>query len=68
MTPLEFKVTQYRDDEAECCPYKITFFYGDKTKSEINFIGVLPKGIELNKHYAITDLYGYKVIDDREGL
>ena len=62
MTPIEFKITQYTDDEIEGCPYKITFFYSDKTKSEINFIGALPKGLELNKHYAITDLYGYKVI------
>ena len=68
MKPLEFKITQYNDETIEACPFKITFYYEDGTTSEINFIGVIPKGLELNKHYSIADIYGYQVKDDREGL
>ena len=42
-------------------------FYDDGTTEEI-VIDKKPSGVELNKHYSITDIYGYKVIDDRKGL
>lgn len=47
--------------------YEITFYYTDGSTFKM-VIGLLPKGIILNRHYSITDLYGYGVIDDREGL
>lgn len=63
MKPLEFKITtEYEDDYKN---HFITFFYDDGTIRKIEIVDV-PKGIELNRHYAITDLYGYKVVDDRK--
>ena len=68
MKPLEFKI-----EEKEYM-ILITFFYengeskslilSNNTKEEFEAFS----GLELNKHYSIVDLYGYKVIDDRKGL
>ena len=62
MKPLEFKIEQINDTE-----YGIVFYYENGKTNSIE-ISDIPKGLELNKHYHITDLYGYKVVDDREGL
>lgn len=55
MKILEFKITS-----DEVSNYFITFFNEDKTHFTTS-IGALPKGLELNKHYSITDIYGYVV-------
>jgi len=34
----------------------------------ITKITEIPPGFVKNRHYNITDLYGYTVIDDRKGL
>ncbi len=59
--PLEFKIIETKTG------YVMVFYYEDGTTEEV-IIGSIPKGIELNRHYNITDLYGYTVIDDRKGL
>ena len=65
MKPLEFKI----DDEN-----KMIFFYEDG-HTEIIYLPTedgmeqgIPSGLERNKHYNITDLYGSPVVDDRKGL
>ena len=68
MKPLEFMITTFEDKECETTVFEIKFFYEDNTTESIRYIGVIPKGLELNKHYSISDIYGYKVIDDRKGL
>ena len=73
MKPLEFKITQFTDETIETypfkiCPFKITFYYENGTTSEINFIGSIPDGLVLGRHYHIDDMYGNTVINDREGL
>ena len=60
--PIEFII--YKSDGSG---WLIKFYYADGNTEEISILQI-PKGIELNKHYSITDLYGYKVIDDRKGL
>lgn len=60
--PLEFVI--YKSDGAN---FLIKFYYDDKTTEEI-VIQEKPNDIKLNKHYAITDTYGYSVVDDRKGL
>ena len=62
MKPLEFKIEKINDNE-----YGIVFYYEDGTTQKIE-ISDMPKGLELNKHYSIADIYGYKVVDDRKGL
>ena len=65
MKPLEFKIEKVENPN----DLKMIFFYEDGTTDEIYFMFVdKPKGLELNKHYSIADIYGYKVKDDREGL
>lgn len=70
--PLEFVIDTFYDEENNTRGYQITFYYyDDKTKkytTQEYEIGWLPKGIELRRHYNITDLYGNTVIDDRKGL
>ena len=61
MKPLEFKIEKI-DNE-----YGIVFYY-ENGKINCIEISAIPEGLELNKHYSIGDLYGYKVIDDRKGL
>ena len=61
MKPLEFKI-----EEKDNC-YVIIFMY-ENGKTYTDSLTNIPNGLELNKHYHITDLYGYKVVDDREGL
>ena len=66
MKPLEFKIEEtYTKDVVT--GYAIVFYYEDNTYSSYN-ISDKPKGLELNRHYPIMDLYGYPVKDDREGL
>ena len=66
MNPLEFKIEEtYTKDVIT--GYAMVFYYDDGTLQVIT-LGDKPKGIELNKHYSITDIYGYKVVDDRKGL
>lgn len=62
MKPLEFKIEQINDNE-----YGIVFYYENGKTNSIE-ISDIPSGLELNKHYSIADIYGYKVIDDRKGL
>lgn len=68
MKPLEFMIEERYDSVNEEEYHTIIFYYEDGTKVETDIYEGLPKGLELNKHYSITDLYGYKVIDDRKGL
>ena len=59
--PLEFIVKENKTG------YLMVFYYEDGTTEDV-VIGSIPKGIVLNRHYNVTDLYGYTVIDDRKGL
>jgi hypothetical protein len=68
MKPLEFKIEKNFDSVNEEDYYTMVFYYEDGTTQEFDFYEDLPEGLELNKHYSIADIYGYKVIDDREGL
>jgi hypothetical protein len=68
MKPLEFKIEEKYDSVNEEEFYAMVLFYEDGTTQEIYFYDKLPDGLELNKHYSIADIYGYKVVDDREGL
>lgn len=64
MKPLEFKI------ELVCekpLTYKYTYFY-EQGETDWYYANDKPKDLELNKHYSIADIYGYKVKDDREGL
>ena len=61
MKPLEFKI-----EKGETY-YNMVFYYEDGTTQYV-YIDFIPIGLELNKHYSIADIYGYKVKDDREGL
>lgn len=66
MKPLEFKIEEtYKGNIIT--NYEITFFYEDGTTQSL-IIEKKPKGLELNKHYFIGDLYGEPVVDDRKGL
>lgn len=62
MKPLE--IVFYKSDGSN---WLMKLFYDDGTTEEI-IIGEKPSGVELNKHYSISDIYGYKVVDDRKGL
>lgn len=66
MKPLEFKIEETYKGEI-ITNYEITFFYEDGTTETIA-LADKPKGLELNKHYFIGDLYGSPVVDDRKGL
>ena len=66
MKPLEFKIERDTEEELDIL-YKITFYYEDGTIDYI-YAHSCPKGLELGKHYSISDIYGYKVVDDRKGL
>lgn len=66
--PLELKFEKRYDEVIDEESIIMTFFYDDNTKEEVYIHTDMPKGFELNRHYAITDIYGYKVIDDRKGL
>lgn len=64
--PLEFKIEEtYTKDVIT--GYAMVFYYDDNTIQVIT-LGNKPKGLELNKHYFIGDLYGEPVVDDRKGL
>ena len=45
----------------------MVFYYEDGTL-QVFSLADKPKGLELNKHYSITDIYGEPVVDDRKGL
>lgn len=62
MKPLE--IIFYKSDGSN---WLMKLFYDNGTTEEI-VIDEKPSGVELNKHYSITDIYGYKVVDDRKGL
>lgn len=69
MKPLEFKV----EFIPQVCGCVMTFYYADGTSKSVIMQNVYEKdveelGLELNKHYSITDIYGYQVKNDREGL
>lgn len=66
--PLEFKIEERYDSVNEEEYHTMVFFYEDGTTQEIDFFDEMPKGLELNRHYSIADIYGYKVVDDRKGL
>lgn len=73
MKPLEFKIESIPcslGGEEQDSYLKITFYYEDNTTEvlECDYHCDLPKGLELNKHYSIADIYGYQVKNDREGL
>lgn len=63
MKPLEFKIELTNTE-----PKYLMRFYYENGEQDFALITRLPKGLELNKHYSITDIYGYKVVDDRKGL
>lgn len=62
---MEYKVLEMvfrkKDDN-----YQIELFYTNGEKILIPAGNKLPKGIVLNRHYSITDIYGATVIDDRK--
>ncbi len=62
MTPIEMIFEE--DDENQT---QMVIFYANGEKS-ITIIPQIPPGFVKNRHYNITDLYGYTVIDDRKGL
>ena len=71
MKPLEFKIEKEEVDNIEtneviAC-YRYIYFYADGTTKEY-MASIIPKGLELNRHYSIADIYGYQVKNDREGL
>ena len=46
---------------------EITFFYSDGSKKILTIEADMQDfGFKPNRHYNITDLYGYGVIDDKE--
>lgn len=50
--------------------YEMEIYYSaesDQVSTTRNRVGIdeLPVGFKLNRHYSITDLYGYGVIDDK---
>ena len=61
MKPLEFKIEKNEDD------YRFVFYFEN---GEVCYVKTtaITYWLELNKHYSIADIYGYKVVDDREGL
>ena len=59
--PLEFKI-----EERDNCV--VIIFYYENGKTYTDCLTNIPKGLELNKHYSIADIYGYQVKNDREGL
>ena len=61
MKPLEFVIEKDFED------YYMRFYYEDKTTFLIQ-IEELPDGLKVGRHYHIDDMYGYSIIDDREGL
>ena len=61
MKPLEFKI-----EERDNCAVIIFFYENGKTYTDS--LSNIPKGLELNKHHSIADIYGYQVKNDREGL
>lgn len=66
MKPLEFKIEETFEEDIDK-HFTITFFNEDGTTETIA-LGCMPKGLELNRHYFIGDLYGEPVVDDRKGL
>lgn len=78
MKPLEFKI------EKQYKAVMITFFYEDGSKKtftldtkvifkedgtlELEDADINDIGLNESNHYSIADIYGYKVVDDREGL
>lgn len=71
MTPIEMIFEDIDEDQSK--EDKVVFeallvvFYADGKKS-ITKITQIPPGFVKNRHYNISDLYGYTVIDDRKGL
>lgn len=61
MKPME--IIFYKTD-GKCY---LKMFYTDGTY-KLFIIEAIPDGIVLRRHYSITDLYGYGVIDDRKDL
>jgi len=79
MKPLEFKIEEIENNDL--LGYALVFYFEDGSNKKIylpyrtldTIKGQGPDvvkylGLELNKHYSIADIYGYKVKDDREGL
>ena len=66
MKPLEFKIEEKTTSDI-VIGYAMVFYYDDNTL-QVFSLADKPKGLELNKHYSITDIYGDKVVDDRKGL
>lgn len=66
MKPLEFKIEETEIDNLKY--YGIVFMYENGDIEQFLLGKQIPTGLELNKHYSIADIYGYKVKDDREGL
>ena len=68
MKPLEFKIEETTGVNQKDL-YKMVFYYENGKSTYLLFQkNCIPLGLELNKHYSIADIYGYKVVDDREGL
>ena len=62
MTPIEMIFEDNDENQTQ-----MVIFYANGEKS-ITKITEIPPGFVKNRHYNITDLYGYTVIDDRKGL
>ena len=64
--PLEFKIEEVKGDGI-LVGYNFVFYYEN---GDVSYVATTdyPDGLELNRHYSIADIYGYKVVDDRKGL
>ena len=62
MKPIEIKFINADSHFESGC--KMVIYYDDNTQKEYYF-NELPSGFKLNRHYSITDLYGYGVIDGK---
>lgn len=71
MTPIEMIFEDIDESQPEMIKNvfeaQMVIFYADGEKS-ITKIKEIPPGFVKNRHYNISDLYGYTVIDDRKGL
>lgn len=64
--PLEFVIKR----NEETYEFYMELFYANSKSKCIKLDIKSPEdlGFKLNRHYSISDLYGYEVIDDRKGL
>lgn len=71
MTPIEMIFEDIDENRSKVGDVvfeaQLVVFYADGKKN-ITKITQIPPGFVKNRHYNISDLYGYTVIDDRKEL